>query len=312
MRPPLKDVDIVIVLPDRLAEQRTQPGMSARAMGAFRKAITDSGVLPGVRFDVGKSPAHALQLSIPGVEFTVDLVPAFETESPDDGWLYIGDRDKDQWTKRSDLRRLRDKVATRNQQCGGVWVNQVREAKHALDRDAHIKELVCGLLIESLAYDAVTKKVNPQQAMVAIFTAAVDSLVRPYSGLAQDDLTAKWSSADRADVLRFFEQNRRKAVEAVRLEDAGDSIEAVRIWREVFGDLFPTDTLSFAERLKTVGLIGGAVTPDGRLTTAPGNARPARPWRAVDADQGVRTDHALHRRPKPEPSEAPSMDALHG
>lgn len=312
MRPPLKDVDIVIVLPDRLAEHRTQPGMSAWAMGAFRKAITDSGVLPGVRFDVGKAPAHALQLTIPGVEFTVDLVPAFETESPDDGWLYIADRDRDQWTKRSDVRRLRDKVATRNQQCGGVWVNQVRQAKHALDRDAHIKELVCGLLIESLAYDSVTKKVNPQQAMVAIFTTAVDSLTQPYSGLAQDDLTAKWSSADRVDVLRFFEQSRKNAVEAVRLEEAGDPVAALQVWREVFGDLFPTDVVSFAERLKTVGLVGGAVTPDGRLTTAPGNARPVRPWRAAGIEEGMLTDKALTPRSQPEPLHSPtgSMDEL--
>ena len=28
MRPPLKDVDMVVVLPDRLAEHRTAPGMS--------------------------------------------------------------------------------------------------------------------------------------------------------------------------------------------------------------------------------------------------------------------------------------------
>lgn len=311
MRPPLKDVDVVIVLPDRLADQRTQPGMSAWAMGAFVKAITDSGVLPGVRFDVEQAHAHALQLTIPGVDFTVDLVPAFETESPDDGWLYIADRDKDQWTKLSDVRRLRDKVAGRNQQCGGVWVNQVREAKHALDQDPRIKDLVCGLLMESLAYDAVTKKVNPQQAMVAIFTAATESLGRPYFGLAQDDLTAKWSGADRADVLRFFQQNHRKAVAAVRLESAGDKVEANRIWREVFGDLFPTEAVSFVERLKTVGQIGGSVTTDGRLTTVPGNARPARPWRVVAADEEVHASHEL-RRPGEQTvvTALPSMDAL--
>lgn len=312
MRPPLKDVDIVIVLPDRLAEHLTQPGMSAWAMGQFRKAITDSQVLPGVRFDQGKAPAHALQLTIPGVDFTVDLVPAFETESPDDGWLYIADRDKDQWTKRSDVRRLRDKVAARNQQCSGVWVNQVRQAKHALDRDAGVKALVCGLIIESLAYDAVTKKLDPQQAMLAIFVAAVDSLTQPYSGLAQDDLTAKWSRAERADVLRFFEQNRKKAVEALRLEDAGDPVAALQVWREVFGDLFPTDVVSFAERLKTVGLVGGAVTPDGRLTTAPGNARPARPWRAAGIEEETLADKAVRPRSQPEQSRPPvvSMDDL--
>lgn len=285
MRPPLKDVDMVVVLPDRLAECRTAPGMSEWAMNEFRKAIVAANVVTRVAFDVKEAHAHALQLTIPGLDFTVDLVPAFETESPDDGWLYIADREKDQWTKLSDVRRLRDKVATRNQECGGVWVNQVREAKHSLDRDVEVKKLVCGLLVESVAYDAVTKKMAPQQAMVAIFTVAVDKLSGPYAGLAQDDLTRKWSGAERAQVLRFFEENRRKAVEAVRLENAPDPVAALYLWRDVFGDLFPQGDVSFAERLKTIGQVGGAVTPDGVLTTAAGNARPSRPWRAVDVDE---------------------------
>ena len=284
MRPPLKDVDMVVVLPDALADHRTTPGMSAWAMDKFREAIGAANILPGVAFDVDEAHAHALQLTIPGLDFTVDLVPASETESPDDGWLYIADREKDQWTKLSDVRLLRDKVATRNQECGGVWVNQVRQAKHSLDRDPDVKALVCGLLVESLAYEAVTKKVAPQQAMVAIFGVAVDKLTGPYTGLAQDDLTRKWSGAERAQVLRCFAENRRKAVEAVRLENAGDPVAAVLAWRDVFGDLFPQVEVSFTERLKTISQVGGAVTSDGLLTTAAGNARPARPWRAVDVD----------------------------
>lgn len=285
MRPPLKDVDMVVVLPEAHAEHRTTPGMSEWAMDKVRRAIVAANVVPGVAFDVDEAHAHALQLTVPGLDFTVDLVPAFETESPNDGWLYIADREKDQWTKRSDVRRLRDKVAARNQDCGGVWVNQVRQAKHALDRDTDVKNLVCGLLVESLAYEAVTRRVAPQQAMVAIFTVAVDYLTGPYAGLAQDDLTRKWSGAERAQVLRFFEENRRKAVEAVRLENAGDPVAAVHVWRDVFGDLFPQPDVSFTERLKSIGLVGGAVTSDGVLTTVAGNARPARPWRAVDVDE---------------------------
>lgn len=281
MRPPLKDVDMVVVLPDALAEHPATPGMSEWAMDKFRRAIVAANVVPGVAFDVEETHAHALQLTIPGLDFTVDLVPAFETESPDDGWLYIADREKDQWTKRSDVRRLRDKVAARNQHCGGVWVNQVRQAKQSLDRDAEVNGLVCGLLVESVAYEAVTKKMAPQQAMVATFTTAVDKLTGPYTGLAQDDLTGKWSGVERAHVLRFFEGHRRKAVEAVRLERAGDPVAAVHLWRDVFGHLFPQTDVGFTERLKTISQVGGAVTSDGLLTTAAGNARPSRPWRAV-------------------------------
>ena len=287
MRRPLKDVDLVVVLPARLAHLRTTSGMSQWAMDEFRKAIEVAGLLPGVRFDVDKAPAHALQLTIPGLDFTVDLVPAFETEEPDQGWLYIADREKDLWSKRSDVRRLRDRVAARNKDCGGVWVNQVRQAKHSLDLDQDVNKLVFGLLVESLAYDVITKKVTPQEAMLGIFTAGAQQLNEPYSGLAQDDLTAKWTYAERTQVLRFFEQNRRRAAEAIRLERAGDTVGAIRVWHEVFGELFPVPDVSFAERLKTVSLIGGSVTPEGRLSTALGNVRPYRPWRAADPDAGA-------------------------
>lgn len=285
MRPPLKDVDLVVVLPSSLADRRNEPGMSQWAMDQFRETLEDvGGVLTGIRFDVEDAPPHALQLTIPGLHFTFDLVPAFETEEPDEGWLYIADRDKDQWSKRSDVRRLRDRVRARNKECGGVWVNQVRQAKHSLDLDQDVNDLVCGLLMESLAYDAVTSKMTPQQAMLGIFTAGAEKLHEPYAGLAQDDLTRKWTYPERTQVLRFFQQNQRRASEAIRLERASDSLGAVRVWREVFGDDFPVPDVSFAERLKTVSLVGGAVTPDGRLTTAPGNARPSRPWRAAESD----------------------------
>ncbi len=311
MRPPLKDVDMLVVLPDALAEHRTTRGMSEWAMDKFRKAIVAVNVVPGVAFDVDEAHAHALQLTIPGLDFTVDLVPAFETEIPDDGWLYIADREKDQWTKRSDVRRLRDKVAARNQDCGGVWVNHVRQAKHSLDRDADVKNLVCGLLVESLAYEAVTKKMASQQAFVAIFTVGVAKLTSPYTGLAQDDLTGKWSGAERAQVLRFFEENRRKAVEAVRLENAGDPVAAVQLWRDVFGDLFPQTVVGFTERLKTIGQVGGAVTPDGLLTTVAGNARPSRPWRAVAVDEvSTLTPSSLTSTKAKVAIPRPSMDDL--
>lgn len=311
MRAPLKDVDMVVVLPNSLSERRTKPGMSEWAMSEFSKAIVAANVLPGVRFDVDQAHAHALQLTIPGMTFTVDLVPAFETESPDGGWLYIADRDKDQWTKRSDVRRLRDKVATRNQECGGVWVNQVRQAKHSLDGNSDVERLVCGLLVESLAYEAVTKRMAPQHATVAILTVAGEKLTGPYAGLAQNDLTDKWSGTERAQVLRFFEINRGKALEAVCLENAGDAVAALKVWREVFGDLFPQTEVSFAERLKSVGLVGGAVTSEGRLTTATGNVRPSRPWRAVGFNEdkpltatSLRAQRTRAERP------APSMDDL--
>lgn len=282
MRPPLKDVDIVVVLPASMEHLRTKPGMSGHVMAEFRTALVDAEAFPGVQFDADGASAHALQLTIPGVDFTVDLVPAFETEEPDKGWLYIADRELDPWTERSDVRVLRDRVAVRNQGCGGTWVDRVREAKQSFDRDPAVKVLVCGLLVESLAYEAITTKMAPQEAMLRFFALGVAKLGGPYAGLAQEDLTRKWNSGDRALVLQFFTESHRLAGEALRLEQAKDAVAACGVWREVFGDAFPVPEVSFVERLRSVSVVGGSITPDGRLTTAPGNVRPVRPWRAVD------------------------------
>lgn len=283
MRPPLKDVDMVVVLPSSMEHLRTKPGMSGHVMAEFRSALVDAAAFPGVEFDAGGASAHALKLTIPGVDFTVDLVPAFETEEPDKGWLYLADRELDQWTKRSDVRVLRDRVAARNQGCGGTWVHRVREAKRSLDRNPEVKALVCGLLVESLGYEAITTRMAPQEAMLRFFAVGTEKLHGPSAGLAQEDLTRKWTSADRALVLQFFTESHRLAGEALRLERAKDAVAACGVWREVFGDAFPVPEVSFAERLRSVSVVGGSITPDGRLTTAPGNVRPVRPWRAVDA-----------------------------
>ena len=130
MLPPLKDVDLTVILPENKRYLLEDPAGSNLAMAAFRRAIVDSGEFPGILFDGDGPKAHALQMVIPGLDFTVDLVPAFETDEYD--WLVIADREKCRWDKRSDVRGLRDKVVARNVLCTFKWVRQVRHAKHAL------------------------------------------------------------------------------------------------------------------------------------------------------------------------------------
>lgn len=284
MYPPLKDVDLVIILPKRLEHLRFDPQGPAKAMEAFRNAIVSSGRLPGARFDAEEEAAHALQMSLTGVEFTFDLVPAFETDDPD--WLLIADREERRWDKRSDVRALRNKIMVRNGKCLGRWVLQVRHSKHAVRQVPSVKALVCGLLMESLAFDVITSLVSPQKAAEAVFAHGARVLRAPYVGLAQDDFTAKWTMLDRSRVVAFFVKNQQLAQEALRYEASGDLVAASATWREIFGEEFPaispSTPVSFADQLAQVARLGGGVTSTGGITTsagAPAATNPARPWR---------------------------------
>jgi hypothetical protein len=280
MYPPLKDVDLVVVLPKSL-RHRVDPKGPAKAMAGFRAAIERSPKFPGVQFDVDDRPAHALQLTFPNVPFTFDVVPAFETGNPN--WLYIADREEERWDEKSDVRALRNKVMARNVLTGGIWVRQVRQSKHALRQVPAVKELVCGLLVESLAYDAVTKAMSPQKAAEAIFAAGAKVLGRPYSGLALDDLTAKWTPEQRAQVVAFYVERHRLAVEALKLE-ADDPVAASLTWAQVFGTEFPEVQEALAERVARTNRFGGGTTSTGVLTTSPrvpAATRPVRPWRTA-------------------------------
>ncbi|MBL8930204.1 MAG: nucleotidyltransferase [Kineosporiaceae bacterium] len=281
MYPPLKDVDLVIVLPESLSHYRSDPKGPAKVIAGFRLAIESSQKFSGVRFDLDDRPAHALQLTFPGVPFTFDLVPAFESGNPN--WLYIADRDEERWDEKSDVRALRNKVMARNVLTGGVWVRQVRQSKHALRQVPAVKALVCGLLVESLAYDAVTKAMSPQKAAEAIFAQGAKVLGRSYSGLALDDLTAKWTPEQRAQVVAFYTDRHRLAIEALKLE-ADDPVAASLTWAQVFGSAFPEVQETLAERVARTNRLGGGTTSTGVLTTSPrvrAASPPARPWRAT-------------------------------
>jgi hypothetical protein len=91
-------------------------------------------------------------------------------------------------------------------------------AKHALRQSPPVKHLVIGLLSESVAFDVVCEALSPQKAMEAIFAQGTRVLTDADLGLAQEDLTAKWSDAERQQVVAFFQRNQRLAGEALRYE----------------------------------------------------------------------------------------------
>lgn len=183
MPKPLKDVDMVIVLAESLrplwwGARRNGP---AKAMAAIRAVVADR--WPEARFDVDGRPAHALQVVFPDLSFTFDLVPAFDDENGSDD-VFIADRDRDRW-ERSNTRALRSIITERNLATAGVFVHQVRMGK-AFKANQPILVKLCGLVIESLWYAAITRKTQHPKAMIIAFEHAAAAVLGPV-GLTRSD-----------------------------------------------------------------------------------------------------------------------------
>jgi hypothetical protein len=284
MLTPLKDVDIVCILPGYLWEDLRGPDGPGRAMESFKAPIRKR--WPDVQFDVGDAPAgKALRVTLPNVDFTIDLVPAFDQEGD---YVLIGDRFEGTW-ELSNTRIQLKKVADRNQATGGRFVHHVREAK-ALTKHHPELDFVTGIVVESLAFSSITHRL-PDKIAIALFLDHAKNAVRGpvLEPAGEDDVTAKWTDDERQRAVRVYSQASAKAAEALALEDAGDVHAAIDVWHSLFGDAFPAPPQRSVQNALTA-LAAGTITTTGRPTAtkaAPQVAAPGRSW-APSAD-GART-----------------------
>jgi hypothetical protein len=277
MPKPLKDVDMVIILAEvyRALWFGAGRGGPAAAMTAIRSAVAAR--WPEARFDVDARPAHALQVTFPGLAFTFDLVPAFDDTAGGED-VFIADRDLDRW-ERSNTRTLRRVVAERNQATGGALVHQVRMGK-AFKGNEPVLEKVCGLVIESLCYAAITKKVPHATAVVAVFehaATAVMGTVPDPTGV--DDLAADWTPTQRGAYSQVFATAAARGREALALAADGEHQGAIEVWFAVLGEPFPAPTAQTAAQALSA-LAAGSITSTGRAVTSQRGAQPNRPGRS--------------------------------
>lgn len=279
MPKPLKDVDMVVVLAEVYRRRWFVSGRGgpAAAMAAIREAVAAH--WPDARFDVDKQPAHALQVTFPDCTFTVDLVPAFD--DPDGGEVvFIADRDLDRW-EWSNTRTLRRVISERNLATAGAFVHQVRMGK-AFKSNQPTLEKLCGLVIESLWYGEITKKMPHATAMVTALTHAATAVlgeVRDPTGV--DDLAKEWTPGERYVFSQTFAMAAKRGREALALAADGEHQGAIEIWFALFGEPFPApSTQTAAQALSALG--AGSITSTGRAVTSQRGAqanRPARSWR---------------------------------
>lgn len=277
MLKPLKDVDMVIILPERLAAQLRRRSGAAHAIALVRKAISDA--FPDAQFDVYDTPAHALQVIFADLAFTFDLVPAYADPAGSED-VFIADRENDAW-ERSNTRTLNRVISERNQETDGRFVHQVRMVK-SYKKDHRVLDETSGLLWEGLAHDAITKTMPHSRAIAVTLAHAAHALNGPvYDPTDADDLTAEWTIEERGAYVAAVQAAAQRADEALRLEADGDHEAAIDLWHDALGEPFPSappqSTASAWE-----GLTAGGITTTGRAVRSPRAnqpARPARSWR---------------------------------
>ncbi|MET9792091.1 MULTISPECIES: nucleotidyltransferase [Streptomyces] len=274
MLKPLKDVDMVIRMHPRLEKILRSPGGPAHAMHLIRGIIAEK--YPDALFDVKDAPAHALQVTFNDLDFTFDLVPALDA---DDGEIvYIADRDNDTW-EWSNTRTLNRIISTRNQATGERFVHQIRMLK-SYKKDHLLLDDTCGLLWEAFAYEAITGQLEHSEALAATLAHAAQAVTGAvFDPTGVDDLTSKWTTAERRAYATALATAAQRAAEARRLEEDGQHSAAIEIWHDLIGDPFPEAVAqSAAEALRA--LAAGSVTSTGRAITSPRGQQPARPARS--------------------------------
>lgn len=256
MLPPLADVDLVVFLAPEYASLRDEPGGSEAAMDLIEDAL--AGAYPSAIFD---RSSHALKVDFGDGGFTFDIVPGFDT---DEARIWIADREDDRF-ELSDTRLVTLAVQARNQECGGKFIHQVRMVRHWFRRV--LDGLVPRFVGECLAYEVITDEMAHDEAVAAVFAAAVKHVeegVVLVPGSDENVLDRLDDSALQAlrDHLREAD---RAAQEALDLAAAGDEEGAVDIWHQVFGDPFPEPPAQSVEDAFERA-VGGGVTSSGRAT----------------------------------------------
>jgi hypothetical protein len=266
MLPPLRDVDKVIELVDELAATLGGPGGPEKAMLLIKERVEKA--MPTAGFEIKQ---HALGIVLPGDGFDFDAVPAFNDEDGT-GWIRIADIEDDDWEP-SNTYVLIDLIATRNQDCGGRFVHQVRMAKQAVK---HAGIDLPGLHIETFAFNAVTTKMDHAEAIAATLATGASMLLGVYTEpTGVDRIDTRLDADQKVTGQVAMEQLAARAAAALRLAANGDDDGAAAIWHEIFGDPFPkVDAKGFLQSLHS----GKGITSAGAITGAISTPR-TRAWR---------------------------------
>lgn len=274
MLKPLRDIDKVLILHEDLRDLEKREGGARQAAALIEQALQR--MYPKARLERSR---HAIKLDLGDDTFSFDVVPSFESDD-DSNDVMIIDLGRDglagTW-KRSNTRRLIDVVRSRNKECGGHFVHQVRFVKHWARQ--RLEDVLPGLHVESIAFACVDEQLPDDVAVERIFVCGARLLgpLQDYTDpTGVDTLSRKLDQKSRESVFNAFVEASEIANKAMERERLGDSDGAISLWYSIFGDPFPEPGKYEAEYLRSLAL-GGAVATAAGVTA--GTTRATRAWR---------------------------------
>lgn len=268
---PLRDIDKVVLL------HRDLSGSSPDQVMDLLQAVLEA-EYPDVTFERSR---HSLKMDFGEDSFSFDIVPAWESDGDDDDDVLIADRETGGW-KRSNTRELIRVVSERNQGTDGLFIHQVRMGKQVIK---HLLDgAIPGLHVESWAYMTVAEKLPHDEALSRILDAAALHLGGHYTDpTGSDVISDRLDTAVVGTARPVLERAAERAREARELTASGDHTEAIRIWHDLCGDLFPQAPVQNAETALRRSFEGGSMTSSGTVSTSrrdPDSSIPTRSWRA--------------------------------
>lgn len=274
MLKPLRDIDKVLILPEGMRDLKSRERGAQEAAKVIELALQR--MYPKASVERSR---HAIQLDLGDDTFSFDVVPAFESDDDSDDVMIIdlGRDGTDSAWKRSNTRRLIDVVRSRNKDCAGRFVHQVRFVKHWARQ--HLEAVLPGLHVESIAFACIDEQLRDDEAVERIFACGA-RLLGPLQGYTDptgvDPISRKLDQAARQSAFNAFVEASETANKAMDRERLGDSDGANSHWYSIFGDPFPEPGKYEADYLRSLSL-GGAVASASGATV--GVARATRAWR---------------------------------
>lgn len=193
-----------------------------------------------------KRNQEAATLNLKSYAWTFDIVPSFFTCKEYDGRNYYLIPDGGGHWKKTDPRKDRDRVTSVNRAHDGNVLNPIRIMKYWNRRPTML--CMSSYLMENMVLDVydqisistkATQYVDLEVAKLLgeIQTRIMNSVYDPKE--IQGNINSL-TYEERLKISRRAGSDRQKAVEASRLEGNGDHKGAIGLWREIFGDKFPT------------------------------------------------------------------------
>ncbi|MBF4592012.1 CBASS oligonucleotide cyclase [Curtobacterium sp. VKM Ac-1395] len=222
----LKDVDVFVVIDPDGPQGSLADGTGYAAIAALRDILAP-------RWEVETDDVVARIVYSAEEVASYEIAPAFATT---DGYLIPNGNE---WMETNPSIHA-DLVTAKNQEFGGIFVPLVKMLK-GINRE-YDEPIQPSFLLEVMALDLCIAPAQNYANEVQFFLAgAADAVRDDWADPAHlgDDVNKHMSPADRESASRMFTEWNLIAENAIALDEAGHSSEAVNEWRSLFGNRMP-------------------------------------------------------------------------